>query len=140
MFIDLFCELVVYVYFCQLSLYYRISVMKHCDYTVFEICLRYGSRGSTMWKDTYERRRAAVKLFPEHDNEVRVLALQNLKQINSDYVVRYFKTERMDESLMVFMEHRSGSVVNYLTFKKNPNTFKKFAHYDFSTESKRLIK
>ncbi|KAK9187022.1 hypothetical protein WN944_018412 [Citrus x changshan-huyou] len=46
----------------------------------------------------------------------------------------------MDESLMVFMEHRSGSVVDYLTFKKNPNTFKKFAHCDFSTESKRLIK
>ena len=130
----------IYVYFRQLSLYYRISVMKHCDYTVFEICLRYESCGSTMQKGTHDGCRAAVKLFPEHDNEVRVLALQNLKQINSDYVVRYFKTERMDESLMVFMEHRSGSVVDYLTFKKNPNTFKKFAHCDFSIESKRLIK
>lgn len=80
MFIDLFFELVIYVYFRQLSLYYRVSVMKHCDYIVFEICLRYESRGSTMQKGTHVGRRAAVKLFPEHDNEVRVLALQNLKQ------------------------------------------------------------
>lgn len=115
------------------------------EYTLSEICLGYGSCGSTVRRGTHEGHRAAVKLFPEHNNEVKELALQNLKNINSDFVVRYFKTETKNGNLMIFMEHCDGSLVDYLAFRKNPNSpefirFKKFVHCDFSIESKRLIK